>query len=113
MIGSGHLNGIELLYSSQKVGKVYCSLLFIVLSVCFFIVFPALIHAIYRQWKVIFNGFFEIHFACLVEVILILIVIYLFIFYLQKGAYRNDDGKPVVLDCVREAERRIAGNQFM
>lgn len=29
------------------------------------------------------------------------------------GAYRNDDGKPVVLDCVREAERRIAGSEFM
>ncbi|KAI9196418.1 hypothetical protein LWI28_023757 [Acer negundo] len=30
-----------------------------------------------------------------------------------KGAYRDDNGKPVVLDCVREAERRIAGNLFM
>jgi len=29
------------------------------------------------------------------------------------GAYRDDDGKPVVLDCVREAERRIAGKNFM
>ncbi|KAL2593130.1 hypothetical protein AAZX31_12G121500 [Glycine max] len=29
------------------------------------------------------------------------------------GAYRDDDGKPVVLECVREAERRIAGSQFM
>ncbi|XP_014518796.1 aspartate aminotransferase, mitochondrial [Vigna radiata var. radiata] len=29
------------------------------------------------------------------------------------GAYRDDDGKAVVLECVREAERRIAGNQFM
>lgn len=29
------------------------------------------------------------------------------------GAYRDDNGKPVVLECVREAERRIAGNQFM
>ncbi|PNX60817.1 aspartate aminotransferase, partial [Trifolium pratense] len=28
------------------------------------------------------------------------------------GAYRDDNGKPVVLECVREAERRIAGNQF-
>ncbi|GJV11331.1 aspartate aminotransferase, mitochondrial [Tanacetum coccineum] len=26
------------------------------------------------------------------------------------GAYRDDNGKPVVLDCVREAERRVAGN---
>lgn len=26
-----------------------------------------------------------------------------------KGAYRDDNGKPVVLECVREAERRIAG----
>ncbi|AES89801.1 aspartate aminotransferase [Medicago truncatula] len=30
-----------------------------------------------------------------------------------KCAYHNDKGKPVVLECVREAERRIAGNQFM
>lgn len=30
-----------------------------------------------------------------------------------KGAYRDDNGKPVVLDCVREAERRIAGNLNM
>ncbi|KAI4322792.1 hypothetical protein L6164_022454 [Bauhinia variegata] len=29
------------------------------------------------------------------------------------GAYRDDDGRPVVLDCVREAERRIAGKQIM
>jgi aspartate aminotransferase len=29
------------------------------------------------------------------------------------GAYRDDNGKPVVLDCVREAERRIAGNLNM
>lgn len=29
------------------------------------------------------------------------------------GAYRDDNGKPVVLECVREAERRIAGRQFM
>ncbi|KAJ7521030.1 hypothetical protein O6H91_19G034800 [Diphasiastrum complanatum] len=29
------------------------------------------------------------------------------------GAYRNDKGKPVVLQCVREAERRIAGSKFM
>uniref|UniRef100_A0A0R0H5A0 Uncharacterized protein n=1 Tax=Glycine max TaxID=3847 RepID=A0A0R0H5A0_SOYBN len=31
----------------------------------------------------------------------------------KKGAYRDDDGKPVVLECVREAERRIAGSQFI
>ncbi|KAG5020755.1 hypothetical protein JHK87_016610 [Glycine soja] len=29
------------------------------------------------------------------------------------GAYRDDHGKPVVLECVREAERRVAGSQFM
>ncbi|CAN1229808.1 Aspartate aminotransferase, mitochondrial [Linum perenne] len=29
------------------------------------------------------------------------------------GAYRDDNGKPVVLDCVREAERRVAGNLNM
>ncbi|KAK4398147.1 Aspartate aminotransferase, mitochondrial [Sesamum angolense] len=29
------------------------------------------------------------------------------------GAYRDDNGKPVVLECVREAERRIAGNLNM
>ncbi|CAO2813268.1 unnamed protein product [Amaranthus hypochondriacus] len=29
------------------------------------------------------------------------------------GAYRDDNGKPVVLDCVREAEARIAGNLNM
>ncbi|KAI3927621.1 hypothetical protein MKX01_026554 [Papaver californicum] len=27
------------------------------------------------------------------------------------GAYRDDNGKPVVLECVREAERIIAGNK--
>ncbi|GBF87409.1 aspartate, mitochondrial [Raphidocelis subcapitata] len=32
---------------------------------------------------------------------------------LGVGAYRDDSGKPVVLDCVREAERRIAGKDFM
>lgn len=26
------------------------------------------------------------------------------------GAYRDDDGKPVVLDCVRTAEKKVAGN---
>ncbi|KAG8662631.1 aspartate aminotransferase, mitochondrial isoform X2 [Manihot esculenta] len=29
------------------------------------------------------------------------------------GAYRDDNGKPVVLECVREAERRIAGKLNM
>ncbi|KAH9608688.1 hypothetical protein KSS87_009153 [Heliosperma pusillum] len=29
------------------------------------------------------------------------------------GAYRDDDGKPVVLNCVRQAEARIAGNLNM
>ncbi|GAB2274709.1 L-asparaginase 1 [Dionaea muscipula] len=29
------------------------------------------------------------------------------------GAYRDDNGKPVVLECVRQAERRIAGNLNM
>ncbi|XP_059282575.1 aspartate aminotransferase, mitochondrial [Lycium ferocissimum] len=29
------------------------------------------------------------------------------------GAYRDDNGKPVVLECVREAERRIAGSHNM
>mmetsp|Transcript_28693 Transcript_28693/g.39638 ORF Transcript_28693/g.39638 Transcript_28693/m.39638 type:complete len:425 (-) Transcript_28693:154-1428(-) len=29
---------------------------------------------------------------------------------LGVGAYRDDNGKPVVLDCVREAEKRIMGN---
>ncbi|KAI8468621.1 MAG: pyridoxal phosphate-dependent transferase [Monoraphidium minutum] len=32
---------------------------------------------------------------------------------LGVGAYRNDAGQPVVLDCVREAERRIGGSHFM
>mmetsp|Transcript_36322 Transcript_36322/g.92812 ORF Transcript_36322/g.92812 Transcript_36322/m.92812 type:complete len:430 (-) Transcript_36322:886-2175(-) len=32
---------------------------------------------------------------------------------LGVGAYRDDDGKPVVLDCVRKAESMIAGNEFM
>ena len=32
---------------------------------------------------------------------------------LGVGAYRDDQGKPVVLDCVREAEARIAGKNFM
>eukprot|EP01018_Ginkgo_biloba_P014982 Gb_36826 [translate_table: standard] len=29
------------------------------------------------------------------------------------GAYRDDQGKPVVLQCVRDAERLIAGKEFM
>lgn len=29
------------------------------------------------------------------------------------GAYRDDNGKPVILECVREAEKRIAGNLNM
>lgn len=29
------------------------------------------------------------------------------------GAYRDDNGKPVVLECVRRAESRIAGREFM
>ncbi|KAH7331345.1 hypothetical protein KP509_20G028300 [Ceratopteris richardii] len=29
------------------------------------------------------------------------------------GAYRNDEGKPVVLECVREAEKRIGGRELM
>lgn len=32
---------------------------------------------------------------------------------LGVGAYRDDEGRPVVLDCVREAERRVAGKEFM
>eukprot|EP00976_Prorocentrum_cordatum_P000950 18839-Prorocentrum_minimum.AAC.2 len=32
---------------------------------------------------------------------------------LGVGAYRDDDGKPVVLNCVREAEKRIAGHHNM
>ncbi len=32
---------------------------------------------------------------------------------LGVGAYRDDKGKPVVLDAVREAERRIAGTGIM
>ena len=31
----------------------------------------------------------------------------------MQGAYRDDDGKPVVLKCVREAERRVAGSKNM
>eukprot|EP00198_Chlamydomonas_reinhardtii_P007273 XP_001696609.1 aspartate aminotransferase [Chlamydomonas reinhardtii] len=32
---------------------------------------------------------------------------------LGVGAYRDDNGQPVVLDAVREAERRVAGSHFM
>ncbi|KAK2647494.1 hypothetical protein Ddye_014983 [Dipteronia dyeriana] len=32
---------------------------------------------------------------------------------LGVGAYRDDEGKPVVLRCVREAEARIAGSEFL
>eukprot|EP01025_Chloroclados_australasicus_P056056 TRINITY_DN6886_c0_g1_i4.p1 TRINITY_DN6886_c0_g1~~TRINITY_DN6886_c0_g1_i4.p1 ORF type:complete len:422 (+),score=52.95 TRINITY_DN6886_c0_g1_i4:55-1266(+) len=32
---------------------------------------------------------------------------------LGVGAYRDDKGQPVVLDSVREAERRVAGSHFM
>ncbi|KAL6629390.1 hypothetical protein ACP70R_029155 [Stipagrostis hirtigluma subsp. patula] len=31
----------------------------------------------------------------------------------RRRAYRDDDGQPVVLDCVRRAERRVAGNLNM
>ena len=31
----------------------------------------------------------------------------------RQGAYRDDDGRPVVLPSVREAERRVAGSHFM
>ncbi|GAV74678.1 LOW QUALITY PROTEIN: Aminotran_1_2 domain-containing protein [Cephalotus follicularis] len=32
---------------------------------------------------------------------------------LGVGAYRDDEGKPVVLQCVREAEAKIAGSEFL
>ncbi|XVF37440.1 hypothetical protein REPUB_Repub20aG0007900 [Reevesia pubescens] len=32
---------------------------------------------------------------------------------LGVGAYRDDEGKPVVLQCVREAERKIAATNFL
>lgn len=32
---------------------------------------------------------------------------------LGVGAYRDDKGKPVVLDVVREAEAKIAGERYM
>lgn len=31
----------------------------------------------------------------------------------MQGAYRDDSGQPVVLESVREAERRVAGSHFM
>jgi len=31
----------------------------------------------------------------------------------SQGAYRDDNGKPVVLEVVREAERRVGGSHFM
>jgi hypothetical protein len=31
----------------------------------------------------------------------------------RQGAYRDDAGKPLVLDSVREAERRVSGSHFM
>lgn len=31
----------------------------------------------------------------------------------EQGAYRDDQGKPVVLQSVREAERRILGKENM
>lgn len=44
-------------------------------------------------------------------------VIFMFLgaemFVLEQGAYRTDEGKPMVLDCVRQAEARIAGSNFM
>lgn len=32
---------------------------------------------------------------------------------LGVGAYRDDEGKPVVLQCVRDAEAKIAGSEFL
>ncbi|TXG58937.1 hypothetical protein EZV62_016766 [Acer yangbiense] len=32
---------------------------------------------------------------------------------LGVGAYRDDEGRPVVLRCVREAEANIAGSEFL
>ncbi|KAF8397143.1 hypothetical protein HHK36_016050 [Tetracentron sinense] len=32
---------------------------------------------------------------------------------LGVGAYRDDEGKPVVLQCVREADAKIAGSEFL
>lgn len=33
--------------------------------------------------------------------------------YRPQGAYRDDDGKPMVLRSVREAEKRVAGTHYM
>jgi hypothetical protein len=33
--------------------------------------------------------------------------------YAVQGAYRDDDGKPMVLQCVREAEKRVSGKKNM
>lgn len=33
--------------------------------------------------------------------------------FFMQGAYRDNNGKPVVLNCVREAERRVCGHNFM
>ncbi|XP_024019550.1 aspartate aminotransferase, mitochondrial-like [Morus notabilis] len=32
---------------------------------------------------------------------------------LRMGAYRDDEGKSVVLQCVRDAEAKIAGSEFL
>ncbi len=32
---------------------------------------------------------------------------------LGVGAYRDDNGKPVVLDVVREAEAKLSGSEYM
>ncbi|CAL5389973.1 unnamed protein product [Camellia sinensis] len=32
---------------------------------------------------------------------------------LGVGAYRDDEGKPVILQCVRAAEAKISGTQFL
>lgn len=31
----------------------------------------------------------------------------------DQGAYRDDEGNPVVLQCVKEAEAKIAGSHFL
>lgn len=36
-----------------------------------------------------------------------------FRWHCAQGAYRDDHGQPVVLESVREAERRVAGSHFM
>ncbi len=37
----------------------------------------------------------------------------MFHLFFFQGAYRDDEGKPVVLQCVRNAEAKIAGCEFM